>query len=312
MKVTPDIEEVERRLRALPKSAVLRPRDVQALTQLEAVARPKVATSRVRPGLWVPAAAAWVVAAVLVVNIVAAYFAPKYERALADSPGLGPISQRLLAGVGLREGDVTAASDSATSAGHTLKLVGGYADGLRTVLFASIDGKGLTGNPKQYGLNPGEWGVNFGDASLTDQFEHSYGGQGTTGPTSLQFQHLAWPASEVGARLTLRVTGITASKTELVLQWTVSGTVNDQMRAVPPAKSAPGPEDTRMMHEYFDPRVYDAAGHELLMQDYGYTWPKTGPALGEMTVFIHGPGRYRIQLAAALSGADQQRWVVVR
>jgi hypothetical protein len=30
-----------------------------------------------------------------------------------------------------------------------------------------------------------------------------------------------------------------------------------------------------------------------------------------VTVFIPGPGRYRIQLAAALAESEQQRWIVV-
>jgi hypothetical protein len=61
------------------------------------------------------------------------------------------------------------------------------------------------------------------------------------------------------------------------------------------------------MQAYFTPRVYDAKGTELQMQDWGITWPKTGPAQGEMTVFISGPGRYRIQLGSAV----ESRWVVV-
>ena len=62
-----------------------------------------------------------------------------------------------------------------------------------------------------------------------------------------------------------------------------------------------------LMRDYFAPRVFDAAGTELQMQDWGFTWPKTGPAQGEMTVFINGPGRYRIQLG----GAVDSRWVDV-
>ncbi len=62
-----------------------------------------------------------------------------------------------------------------------------------------------------------------------------------------------------------------------------------------------------LMRDYFTPRVFDAGDSELQMQDWGFTWPKTGPAQGEMTVFINGPGRYRIQLG----GAVDSRWVVV-
>jgi hypothetical protein len=306
------------------------------------------------------------VIAILLINVVAAYFAPKYERALADS-GAGPISQRLLSAVGLKAGDVTAVGDSATSAGHTLKLVGAYADGLRTVLFLTIDGAGVSGNPKQYGLHPGDWSLNYDDMTLTDQFGHSYGGAGLGGPTDLQFQPLAWPASDVGGRLTLHITGIwamwkgleqgpskvidpeantthgdwslhvtlisapyhtialpapvhtpmadymfsgiSASETEMVVHWTVGGPAADQARdlqSVPPSLNT-DPMANPLMRDYFAPRVFDAAGAELQMQDWGFTWPNTGPALGEMTVFINGPGRYRIQLGPAVD----PRWVDV-
>ena len=359
-------DDLELRLRNLSRSVVLRPADEDAVAEIHLrphkTARPRASGRALR----VSAAAAVIVVAILVVNVLAAYYAPKYQRALAGS-GVGPISQRFLSAVGLRAGDVTVVGDSATSAGHTLKLVGAYADGLRTVLFVSVDGKGVTGNPKEYGKNPGEWGISFDLTTLTDQFSHSYGGQGIVGPTDLQFQPLAWPASDVGARLTLHVTGvwaiwklaeqgpnkvidtealtthgdwslhvtlfstpyhtialpapvhasmadymftgIVATETEMVLHWTVRGPVTDQLRpeqtAPPPLKS--DPMANPLIGDYFEPRIFDAAGTELQMQDWGFTWPKTGPVQGEMTVFINGPGRYRIQLGSAV----ESRWVVV-
>jgi hypothetical protein len=363
-------EDVESRLRSFPSSASLRPADERAVAGIHLSPRDSSRPRAMDRAIRVSAAAAVVVVAILLVNVLAAYFAPKYQRALADS-GVGPISQRFLSAVGLRAGDVTVVGDSATSAGHTLKLVGAYADGLRTVIFVSVDGKGVTGNPKEYGRNPGEWGISFDLATLTDQFGHSYGGQGVVGPTDLQFQPLAWPASDVGGRLTLHITGIwapwkiaeqgankvidtealtthgdwslhvtlisapyhtialpaplhtpmgdytftgiSASETEMVLHWTVSGPAIDQARA---QQSIPQPLKTDpmanpLMRDYFTPRVYDANGGELQMQDWGYEWPKSGPAKGEMTVFINGPGRYRIQLGNALAAPDLQRWVVV-
>jgi hypothetical protein len=361
-------EEVESRLRSFPSSASLRPADEHAIAEIHPWPRE---SSRPRPthrALRVSAAAAVMVVAILLVNVLAAYYAPKYQRALADS-GVGPISQRFLSAFGLRAGDVIVVGDSATSAGHTLKLVGAYADGLRSVLFVTIDGGGVAGNPKQYGMHPGEWGINYDEMTLTDQFGHSYGGVGLDGPTDLQFQPLAWPASDVGGRLTLHITGIwamwkiadqgpskvidtealtthgdwtlhvtlistpyhavappapvhtpmadytftgiSASETEMVLHWNVSGPVNDGLRSAPAPQNPPSAAYTQTMQDYFAPRVYDANGDELQMQDWGFTWPKTGPAHGEMTVFINGPGRYRIQLGGALSSPDLQRWVVV-
>jgi hypothetical protein len=235
----------------------------------------------------------------------------------------------------------------------------------------TIDGKGVAGNPKQYGMHPGEWGINYDGVTLTDQFGHSYGGVGLGGPTDLQFQPLAWPASEVGGRLTLHITGIwamwriaeqgpnkvidtdaltthgdwslhvtlisapyhtialpepvhtpmadyaftgiTASETEMILRWTISGPANDQLRSQQSIFQPPNtdPMASPLARDYFTPRVYDANGSELQMQDWGYQWPKSGPARGEMTVFIHGPGRYRIQLGSALSARDLEPWVVV-
>lgn len=360
------IEEVETRLRSLPASVELRPADDRALGEIHLWPRPD-SPRRARPvAIRVIGGVAAAVIAILLINVIAAYFAPKYERALADS-GVGAISQRLLSAFGLKAGDVTAVSDSATSAGHTLRLVGAYADGLRSVLFIQIDGRGLGGNPKQYGLHPGDWGINYDDMTLTDQFGHSYGGAGLGGPSDLQFQPLAWPASEVGGRLTLHITGIwamwkfleqgpnkvidtealtthgdwslhvtlisapyhtialpapvhspmadytftgiSASETEMVLHWTVGGPANDQVRAQQSTPLSPNtdPMANPLMPDYFTPRVFDAGGSEVQMQDWGFTWPKAGPAHGEMTVFINGPGRYRIQLG----GAVDSRWVDV-
>lgn len=354
-------EEIEVRLRNLSSRAVLVPDDEQAIAKLEAWPR----TGGSRRTIQFAAAGAAVLIVILVVNIAAAYFAPKYERALADS-GVGPVSERFLAAVGLSYGDVATIGDSATSGGHTLKLEAGYADGLRTVLFVSIDGRGVAGNPKRYGLTPGDWGINFNDMTLTDQFGHSYSGNGVAGPTDLQFETLPWPASQLGARLTLHITGIealwriaeqgpnkviddealtthgdwtlhatlisspahvialpapidtapahyaytsiTASETELVLHWTVAGPVVNQL-AIAQA-TAPRSADLfgdPLFDEYLRPHVYSEAGAELPMQDFGYTWAKSALAQGEMTVFIKGPGRYRIQLGSAA----ESRWVVV-
>jgi hypothetical protein len=122
---------------------------------------------------------------------------------------------------------------TSTSNGHTIRLVAGYADGLRTVILLEIDGYGLSGNPKQYGLHPGEYGI--GEFyTLTDQFGHVYKPSGGTGPTELQFEPLVWPASRVGARLTLHVTGLkelwlirpdSPSDTSLAGDWSLHATL---------------------------------------------------------------------------------------
>ena len=341
-------DDLELRLRNLPSSAVLRHADESAIGRLEPRSR------KSRRGVQILAAAAVALIAVLLANVVVAYFAPRYERAIANS-GVGPISQKFLAAVGLNDANVTAVNDSATSSGHTVALAAGYADGLRTVLLLTIDGRGLTGDPKAFGRSPGDYGVDLDRVTLSDQFGRTYGfGMGAMGLNELLYEPLGWPASGVGARLTLhitalwgiwqrpfaqvdgdwtlhatlissavhtlplpapvntteadyRFTGISATDTEMVVHWTVAGPVNDQLakyRAAPPPAN---PFSDPLFDQYLRPHVYDEAGTELQFQEFGYTWPKTGPADGGLTVFIKGPGRYRIQIGTVAPAA----WVVV-
>src|SRR5215471_15350661 len=119
------VEEVEDRLGSFPATSTLTPVDERALVELEPWTRHASRRRAPHRALRISVAVAAAVVAILLINIAAAYFAPKYQQAVADTPGLGPASQRLLSGVGLTEADVTVVSDSATSAGHTLKLVGG-------------------------------------------------------------------------------------------------------------------------------------------------------------------------------------------
>ena len=177
---------------------------------------------------------------------------------------------------------------------------------------------------------------------------------------------LTWPASRVGARLTLHVTSIDAlwlrgtagvngdwtlhatlvaepahtlalpapirtpqasytftslraSATAFNIRWTITGPALDRENAlwaatgsrtnpqVPP--SPPSAEELQLERDYFWPQVFDASGHQVQLSDWGITFTK--PATGEMTVFIPGPGRYRIQLGGALTADDLQRWIVV-
>jgi hypothetical protein len=295
------------------------------------------------------------VAFVLLANVVAAYYAPTYSRALADAPAVGGPSSKILAAFGLNAGQVTAVNDSATSSGHTLRLEAGYADGLRTVLFVSVDGKGLQGDPKGYGMNPGDYGL--GNFTLTDQFGHTYVPSGVGSPNWIPFTPLTWPASKVGARLVLRVTSIDvlwltdgaevngdwslhatlvaepahtlalptpvrtpranytftsirSSATTLNIQWTVAGPVVDQVnRLRPTSGNQMNPEEMQLERDYFWPKVFDASGRQVQLSMWGITFTK--PATGEMTAFIPGPGRYRIQLGGALTAEGVQRWIVV-
>lgn len=363
MTFIPPVEEVETRLRAVGSNARLTPGDEAAVSRLKSfrpahahVSQASLGVARKRR-IRLGTSAVAALAAMVLANGVTVYYAPRYGLALADSP-IGPVSTKVLQAVGLNGGDITVVGDSATSSGHTVRLVAGYADGLRTVLWVSIDGRGLTGDPKRYGMHPGDYGVAYDGLTLTDQFGRSYQLEGVGGPTELPFQPLAWPASRVGARLTLHITAvdavwrmaqgtdatiqgdwtlhatllseeahtlplpspirtadlaytfksIRASGKTLTFRWTVAGAISDQLRQPPKPGMTP---DTPVMRQYFNPRVYDAAGKEVQMEEWGFTWPKTGPADGEMTVFISGSGRYRIQLGDALATPDLQRWITV-
>ena len=360
------LEEVEERLRRLPELLIVDAEDARAITRIAEVRIPfkeAAKTQRAVPLLRL-SAIGMAVAIVILLNVVAAYYAPTYSRAVADAPGIGGPSSKILNAFGLSAGDVTSLNDTASSSGHTLHLMAGYADGLRTVLFISIDGKGLDGNPKEFGVHPGDYGL--GEFTLTDQFGHAYTPRGVGGPNEVPFTPLTWPASRVGARLTLHVTSIDAlwlrgtagvngdwtlhatliaepahtlalpapirtpqasytftslraSATALNIRWTISGPALDRENAlwaatgsrtnpqVPP--SPPSAEELQLERDFFWPQVFDASGHQVQLSDWGITFTK--PATGEMTVFIPGPGRYRIQLGGALTADDLQRWIVV-
>ncbi len=340
------VEEVETRLRALARTATLTAADARALHEISSAEPP---TRRRRSTQTRVAVASSVVAAtvlaVLLVNIGAAYIAPRYGQALADAPGIGPISGRMLRAVGLGGGDVTVFGDAATSSGHTLRLEGGFADGLRMVLFVSIDGKGLDGDPKGYGMNVGDWGLSYDDFTLTDQFGHVYSPILVGGSNVVQFAPLVWPASEVGARLTFHERGIVpqwekAPWKTLAGDWTLHATlVSGQAHVLPlpapvrtenatytftgitaagrtlivdvkitgPVTSEPPPTDPHAGQEVFRPAVYDAAGHEMQLEEFGVGWPgQVGNAMsGDLTAFITGSGHYRIVIAG------QDRWITV-
>lgn len=148
------------------------------------------------------ALSAGLIAALLAANAVGTYFVPKYGQALANAPFLGAVSGPILRSVGLSASSLTELSGSATSNGHTLHLVSGYADTVRTVVFVQVDGRPLEAPSKtSHGF--------YLDGTLTDQFGHTYhqvfgGAQGA----AFSFEPLVWPATATGARLTLHVTAL--------------------------------------------------------------------------------------------------------
>src|SRR5690349_7839465 len=112
MTLMPSVDEVEERLRALNTTAALPAEDARAITRLQVLRFPivspvvsRTASARFRSGRTVGAIAA-ILALVVLANLGAAYYAPSYGRALADAPGVGPVSGRILQFVGLNDRDV--------------------------------------------------------------------------------------------------------------------------------------------------------------------------------------------------------------
>jgi len=279
----PTLDEIDARLRALPATLTPSSKDARAIARLE------MFSVQAQPRQWNPARllAAVIAAVALVVigNGVAAYYAPRYGQALAQVPVVGGISAKLLEFSGVTASKVTVVNDSSTSSGHTVRLVAAYADGLRTVLFIAIDGKGLTGNPKAYGRNPGEYGIGYERLTLTDQFGHSYKPAGVGGPTLLPFEPLVWPASKVGARLTLHITDLqklwldgAGQTAELSGNWTLHATVVAEPVHVLPLPSPV--RTTNAVYTFTSLRVTSTAVH--------IEWTITGALTNDPRLDKHG------------------------
>lgn len=199
------IDPLEQRIRELriPTPPALVPAAIAAAARPSAVAG-RASGPSPRPHAarrWV-ALGAGLIAALLITNAVGTYFVPRYSQALANAPFLGAASGPILRSVGLSGSSLTELSGSTTSNGHTLHLVSGYADTVRTVVFVQVDGRPLEAPSKtSHGY--------YLDGTLTDQFGHTYhqvngGAQGAAS----SFEPLVWPAAATGARLTLHVNAL--------------------------------------------------------------------------------------------------------
>lgn len=175
------------------------------------------ASARRAPGLLMRSA--WFATLLVTLTLATAYFAPAFSQSLADGP-IGGFAGGLLRGFGLASHTdrITVLDDTTSASGITLQLVGGYADGTRTLIL-------LRTTPAAYpsgGASP---------AVLRDQFGQSYnlrsaGGNIETGETVLQFEPLRWPASAVGARFTLAVSHmLLGGRTDVSGNWAVHGTI---------------------------------------------------------------------------------------
>lgn len=154
-----------------------------------------------------PALVAAVVAVALVVlataNEAAANFVPAYGRAIADTP-LGVLTQPLLRAGGQTAEQVTPIGTTVTSSGHSIQLVGAYADGLQTTIYLQVDGKPLAAPGPPAGKVAGD--RYMASMELTDDAGHRYQPRGGSGSSVTVFEPLQGPATRTGVRLTLRVT----------------------------------------------------------------------------------------------------------
>jgi hypothetical protein len=140
------------------------------------------------------------IAAFLIANVAVASFVPAYSQAIANAPVVGPVSSQALTYLGLQPSAIAARDQTVTASGHTLRLVGVYADTLRTVVLVQVDGRPFeepSKTTKTYGI----------DGYLTDQFGHRYSQTFTPGPGAA-FEPITGPAVDAGARLTLHVKGL--------------------------------------------------------------------------------------------------------
>lgn len=193
---------LESRLRDLEIDA---PGDLSVRARAAAAARPgrRVSPSRVAATLAV------LLAVAVAANAGATYFAPAYGQALADGPA-GVIAEPLLHASGLTAGAVTPVDQSVTSAGHTIRLVAAYADGLQTAVFLQVDGQPLAVPSPPFGKVAAD--KYLADTTLTDQFGRQYPSRGGSGTSWTVFEPLAGPAATVGGRLTLHVGRLTATR----------------------------------------------------------------------------------------------------
>ncbi len=193
------------------------------------------------------------------------YFAPRFGQALADAPVLGSATGPLLRSVGLASlgGRVTAFSSAALSSSHRVELIGGYADGIRTILLLRVE--------------PADRSVlltNGVGVTLTDQFGHRLALKGgaadaRTGQEILEFEPVTGPAAPLGARLTLQVTTLTAfgsPRDRLQGDWQLHATIAlDESTAV----AAPLPGRLGTMTVTFTKLTATATALEVRLQVQG-------------------------------------------
>lgn len=209
--MTYTLEELGQRLRELPIASP----DADSVVS-RVLPGGRVATARPRPIVF---RIARPLAAVLVIFVAfwgVFYFAPAAGAALADVPGVGPVSSLVLGEAGLGNGNsVTPQNSVATSSGITIRLIGATASPLRTVVLIRM-------SPSR--------DTPVGAASLKDQFGWSYVAQGgygdlRTGDSAFIFDPPTFLTQPLGMRFTLTINLVETDAGPVSGNWTLTGTV---------------------------------------------------------------------------------------
>lgn len=179
----------------------------------------------------------------LLVGMLSACYVPVFTQALADAPLARSVTGPMLRKVGLAGERVTSFGDVSTSSGHTVELVGGYADSVRTILFARVSPAAR--------IVPRD-AIN--EFVLSDQFGAAYRitseiANVRTGDNVLIFEPLRGPASTAGARLHLSFDTLAGAAGPTTKgSWILTGTL-----AVDPGRDLALPADDTLgpMHISF-------------------------------------------------------------
>jgi hypothetical protein len=205
---TIDLNELGQRLRELP----INQPDPGEVAHRVLAKRPAIRQHRFLsvPAMMRPLAA---VVVVLLVGWGIFYFSPAAGAALADAPGIGPVSSFVLQSAGLGTGSsLTAENAMASQSGITVRLLGVSADPIRTVLLLNVSPASDT----------------LLSATLTDQFGASYderGGTGDlrTGDFADSFAPPSGIAAALGMRFTLTLSGFDTAQSIIQGAWTIHG-----------------------------------------------------------------------------------------
>lgn len=242
-----------------------------------------LAASSHKPRTRLPRLALAPVAALILVALLA-YFAPAADVSLASAPGFGDL---------LREAGLVGAADRvtfvgavATSSGYRIELVGAYADASRTVLL-------LRSQPATSPSND--------ELQITDQFGRSYQFRngytnGLTREAVYQFEPLAWPDANLGARITFHMSSVGNGNPpyeRVPGSWTFSAVVGvDQPRPLPlPDGATLGPAHFKFNSVAYTPASVaidmDIAGVNL--SDVNVVLPDGGKGTPILDVQLFGP-----------------------